>query len=123
MARYIGIDLGTSSTLVFIRGKGVVLEEPTVAAVRRSTGELIETGLEAEYMLGRTPPGIEVIRPMSEGVISKYDITLELLRQFLKTAMGKRQIFKPYGLPWQETQPNKSTFHTLPMHLPTMPIL
>ena len=96
MARYIGIDLGTSSTLVFIRGKGVVLEEPTVAAVRQSTGELIETGLEAEYMLGRTPPGIEVIRPMSEGVISKYDITLELLRQFLKTAMGKRQIFKPY---------------------------
>lgn len=96
MARYIGIDLGTSTTLVFIRGKGVVLEEPSAVAVSKTTGELLEVGTEAAYLAGKTPPDVEVIRPMSEGVISKYEYTLEMLRYFLRSAMPKRQIFKPY---------------------------
>jgi len=79
LARFIGIDLGTSSVLIYIKGKGIVLDEPSVVAVNDETGELIESGREAMLMLGRTPPGISVIKPMSEGVISKYEVTLKML--------------------------------------------
>ena len=96
MAKLIGIDLGTSSVLIFIRGKGIVLEEPSVAAIDSKTGELTEVGKEALLMLGRTPSEIEVVRPMRDGVISKYEITLSMLRRFIKNAIGKNQIFKPF---------------------------
>ncbi|MBE6718220.1 MAG: rod shape-determining protein [Ruminococcaceae bacterium] len=95
MARYIGIDLGTSSVLIYIKGKGIVLDEPSVVAVNDETGELIEIGKEAVLMLGKTPPGISVIKPMSEGVISKYEVTLTMLQHFLKKAISVSQIFKP----------------------------
>lgn len=95
MARYIGIDLGTSSVLIYIKGKGIVLDEPSAVAVNDETGELIEVGKEALLMQGKTPPGISVIKPMSEGVISKYEVTLAMLQHFLKKAISVSQIFKP----------------------------
>ena len=95
MARYIGIDLGTSSVLIYVKGKGIVLDEPSAVAVNDETGELIEIGKEALMMLGKTPPGISVIKPMSEGVISKYEVTLTMLQQFIKKATAMSQIFKP----------------------------
>lgn len=95
MARYIGIDLGTSSVLIYVKGKGIVLDEPSAVAVNDETGEIIEIGKEALMMLGKTPPGISVIKPMSEGVISKYEFTLTMLQQFIKKATSISQIFKP----------------------------
>lgn len=95
MARYIGIDLGTSSVLIYIKGKGIVLDEPSAVAVDNETGEVIEIGKEALLMSGKTPSGISVIKPMSEGVISKYEVTLKMLQQFIKKATPISQIFKP----------------------------
>ncbi len=95
MARYIGIDLGTSSVLIYVKGKGVVLDEPSAVAVNDESGEIVEIGKEALLMLGKTPPGISVIKPMSEGVISKYEVTLKMLQQFIKKATPISQIFKP----------------------------
>lgn len=95
MARYIGIDLGTSSVLIYVKGKGIVLDEPSAVAVNDETGEIMEIGREALLMLGKTPPGISVIKPMSEGVISKYEVTLEMLKLFIKKASAMTRIFKP----------------------------
>ena len=95
MARYIGIDLGTSSVLIYVKGKGIVLDEPSVVAVNDESGELVEIGKDALLMLGKTPEGISVIRPMSEGVISKYEVTLTMLQYFIKKATAISQIFKP----------------------------
>ncbi len=95
MARYIGIDLGTSSVLIYVKGKGIVLDEPSVVAVNDESGELVEIGKDALLMLGKTPEGISVIRPMSEGVISKYEVTLTMLQHFIKKATAMSQIFKP----------------------------
>jgi len=75
----IGIDLGTSSTLVYVKGKGIVLNEPTVVAVNKKTGQLVAVGDAAKLMLGRTPAHIEVIRPLVEGVISDFEVTEEML--------------------------------------------
>ncbi|MBE6643623.1 MAG: rod shape-determining protein [Ruminococcaceae bacterium] len=95
LARFIGIDLGTSSVLIYVKGKGIVLDEPSAVAVNDETGELVEIGRDALMMLGRTPAGISVIKPMSEGVISKYEVTLTMLQQFIKKATAMSQIFKP----------------------------
>lgn len=75
----IGIDLGTANTLVYVKGKGVVLNEPTIVAVNHKTGQLVAVGNEAKAMLGRTPAHVEVIRPLVEGVISDFEITEEML--------------------------------------------
>ena len=75
----IGIDLGTSNTLVYIKGKGVVLNEPTIVAINRKTGQLVAVGNEAKNMLGRTPGHIEVIKPLVDGVISDFEVTEEML--------------------------------------------
>lgn len=90
----IGIDLGTASVLVYIKGKGIVLQEPSVVAIDRNTGRLLAVGEEARQMLGRTPGNIIAIRPLREGVISDYDITEKMLKHFIKKALGKR-LFKP----------------------------
>ena len=95
MARFIGIDLGTSSVLVYVKGKGIVLDEPSAVAVNDETSEIVEIGKEALLMSGKTPPGISVIKPMNEGVISKYEVTLRMLQQFIKKATPISQIFKP----------------------------
>ncbi len=94
MAKDIGIDLGTASVLVFIRGKGIVLNEPSVVAMDKSTGKLLKVGMEAQEMLGRTPGNIIAIRPLREGVISDYDMTERMLREFIHKVAGV-SIFKP----------------------------
>ena len=92
--RDIGIDLGTASILVYIRGKGIVLKEPSVVAIDKNTNQLLAVGEEARKMLGRTPGNIVAIRPLRDGVISDYDITERMLRYFIQKVCG-HHIFKP----------------------------
>jgi rod shape-determining protein MreB len=84
------VDLGTANTLVCVRGEGVVLSEPSVVAVERGTKRIMSVGLEAKRMLGRTPEGIEAVRPLKDGVIADVDVTELMLRHFLKQVMAKR---------------------------------
>ncbi|MDE6107707.1 MAG: rod shape-determining protein MreB, partial [Oscillospiraceae bacterium] len=90
----IGIDLGTASILAFVKGKGVVLREPSVVAIDKNTGKLLKVGVEAQQMLGRTPGNIVAIRPLREGVISDYDMTERMLREFIRKISSFR-LFKP----------------------------
>lgn len=91
----IGIDLGTASVLVFKKGKGIVLHEPSVVAIDRNTDKVIAVGEEARQMLGRTPGHIVAVRPLKEGVIADYDTTEKMLTYFIRKIMGKRMFFKP----------------------------
>lgn len=91
----IGIDLGTANILVFRRGKGVVLNEPTVVAIAANTGKVLAVGNEARDMLGRTPGNITAIRPLKDGVIADYTTTLKMLEYILDKVCGKRRIFHP----------------------------
>ncbi len=91
----IGIDLGTSSILVYAKGQGIVLREPSVVAVERSNGKLIAIGSEAKEIMGRAPANIAVIRPLKDGVISNYDITARMLKFFLKKVVKNGSLFKP----------------------------
>ena len=86
----LGIDLGTASVLVYIRGKGVVLKEPSVVAFDRDTQKIKAIGEDARLMLGRTPGNITAIRPLRQGVISDYTVTEKMLRYFIQKAIGKR---------------------------------
>ena len=90
----IGIDLGTASVLVYVKGKGVVLREPSVVAMDKNTGKLLKVGAEANAMLGRTPGNIIAMRPLREGVISDYDMTERMLKEFIKKVTSFR-LFKP----------------------------
>lgn len=94
-SRDIGIDLGTANTLVFVRGKGIVLREPSVVAIRRDTGEILAVGEEAKRMIGRTPGNIVAIRPMKDGVIADFDVTQTMLRHFILKAYRRKSILKP----------------------------
>ena len=85
----IGIDLGTSSVLIYIKGQGIVLKEPSVVAVDRNTNEVISVGEKARKMIGKAPANINVIRPLREGVISDYNITEIMLKYFIKKVLGK----------------------------------
>lgn len=91
----IGIDLGTASILVYIRGKGVVLKEPSVVAFDSNTHKIQAIGEDARLMLGRTPGNITTVRPMKEGVISDYTVTEKMMRYFIQKAVGKRNYRKP----------------------------
>ncbi len=91
----IGIDLGTASILVYIKGKGVVLKEPSVVAIDRETNEIKAIGEEARLMIGRTPGNIVAIRPLRQGVISDYKVTEKMLKYFIRKAVGKRTFRKP----------------------------
>lgn len=91
----IGIDLGTASVLVYIKDKGIVLQEPSVVAIDRNTDEVLAVGIEARKMLGRTPGNITAIRPLRDGVISDYEVTERMLRYFINKTCGKRRFFKP----------------------------
>ena len=84
----IGIDLGTSSVLVYVKGQGIVLREPSVVAVDTQTDRIIKVGREAQYMQGRTPEHIVTVRPLKNGVISRYDVTLKMLQHFIRRACG-----------------------------------
>nr|WP_300129606.1 rod shape-determining protein MreB [uncultured Butyricicoccus sp.] len=90
----IGIDLGTASVLVYVKGKGIVLNEPSVVAVDKQTGKILSVGESAQKMLGRTPGNIVAIRPMREGVISDYEMTERMIKEFIRKVMGFR-LFKP----------------------------
>ena len=90
----IGIDLGTASVLVYIRGKGIVMQEPSVVAIDKNTNKILEVGEEARKMLGRTPGNIVAIRPLRDGVISDFDITEKMLKYFIKKATGA-SLMKP----------------------------
>jgi len=88
-ANEIAVDLGTSNTLVYVRGEGIVLNEPSVVAVEKATGKVKGIGLEAKRMLGRTPEGIQAVRPLKDGVIADFDVTEKMLRYFLSTIIQK----------------------------------
>lgn len=94
MEKTSGIDLGTASILAFVKGKGVVLREPSVVAIDKNTGKLLKVGTDAQQMLGRTPGNIVAIRPLREGVISDYDMTERMLREFIRKVSSFR-LFKP----------------------------
>lgn len=91
----IGVDLGTANVLVYIKGKGIVLREPSVVAIDRDTNKVLAIGEEARRMLGRTPGNIVAIRPLREGVIADYDSTERMLRHFISKVAGKSMLFKP----------------------------
>ena len=91
----IGIDLGTASILVYIKGKGVVLKEPSVVAIDRDSNKIMAIGEEARLMIGRTPGNIIAVRPLRQGVISDYTVTEKMLKYFINKAVGKRTLRKP----------------------------
>lgn len=91
----IGIDLGTASVLVFKKGKGIVLHEPSVVAIDKNSDKVIAVGEEARQMLGRTPGHIVAVRPLKDGVIADYDMTERMLTYFIKKVIGRKFFFKP----------------------------
>src|SRR5678809_597059 len=98
----LAIDLGTANTLIYLRGKGVVLDEPSVVAIRQEGGPngkrvIQEVGIAAKQMLGRTPGNITAIRPMKDGVIADFTVTEQMLKQFIKKVLESR-LFSPS--PW-----------------------
>ena len=95
MSTDIGIDLGTASILVYIKGKGVVLKEPSVVAFDRDTNKIKAIGEEARLMLGRTPGNIVAVRPLRQGVISDYTVTEKMIKYFIQKALGKKTFRKP----------------------------
>ena len=88
-ASEIAVDLGTSNTLIYVRGEGIVLNEPSVVAVEKGSGKVKGIGLEAKRMLGRTPDGIIAVRPLKDGVIADFDVTEKMLRYFLSSIINK----------------------------------
>jgi len=95
MSNDIGIDLGTASILVYIKGKGVVLKEPSVVAIDRDADKIMAIGEDARLMIGRTPGNIVAVRPLRQGVISDYTMTEKMLKYFINKAVGKRTLRKP----------------------------
>ena len=94
-ARDIGIDLGTANTLIYVKGKGIVLREPSVVAINRYTKEVLAVGNEAKEMVGRTPDSIIAVRPLSEGVISDFSMTYKMIKFFLKKVLKGGIFAKP----------------------------
>lgn len=96
LGKDIGIDLGTANSMVYVKGKGIVLNEPSVVAIQRDTGTVLAVGEEAKKMIGRTPGNIIAIRPMKDGVIADFEITHSMLKHFIeKVVKGKSLFFKP----------------------------
>lgn len=94
-SRDVGIDLGTANTVLYVRGEGIVLNEPSIVAIRRDTHEVLAVGNEAKRMLGRTPGTIDAIRPMKDGVIADFDITESMLRYFIRKVHDRRTLISP----------------------------
>ncbi len=91
----IGIDLGTANTLVYVRGKGILVREPSVVAINKNIKKVMAVGEEAKKMIGRTPGNIVAIRPMKDGVIADFDVTQSMLKYFIKKAYGRNRFIKP----------------------------
>ncbi len=94
-ARDIGIDLGTANVLIHVKGKGIVLNEPSVVAMDRNTGRVLEVGEAARRMVGRTPGNIDAIRPLKDGVIADFDVTEAMLKYFIDKINVKGFLSKP----------------------------
>ncbi len=110
VSKKIGIDLGTANTLVFMKGKGILINEPSVVALKRGTNEVIAIGLEAKDMIEKTPIDIVTIRPLKDGVIADFEITRIMLKYFIKKALKTFQIVKPIiviGIPSKVTSVEK----------------
>ncbi|MBP2649619.1 MAG: mreB [Firmicutes bacterium] len=105
-----GIDLGTANTLVHVKGKGIVLNEPSVVAIQRDTGEVLAVGEEAKQMIGRTPGNIVAIRPLKDGVIADFDVTQAMLKYFIRKAISSQSFIRPrviVGVPSGVTEVEK----------------
>ena len=90
-----GIDLGTSTTLVYVKGQGIVLWEPSVVAINQDTGDLLAVGTEAKKMIGKTPANITAFRPMRDGVIADFEVTEKMIRHFIKKVHNRRSLLHP----------------------------
>ncbi|TMD05568.1 MAG: rod shape-determining protein [Chloroflexi bacterium] len=95
LAKKIGIDLGTSTVLVYVRGEGIVINEPSLVAVNRDGSRILAVGTQAREMVGRTPESIQVVRPMRDGVIADFVATEGMLHYFIARVQGRQRIFKP----------------------------
>ena len=95
IGRDMAVDLGTANTLVYVRGRGIVLNEPSVVAINQDTGAILAVGLEAKRMIGRTPGNIIAIRPLKDGVIADFDTTERMLRYFIQKVHRRRYLAKP----------------------------
>ena len=105
-----GIDLGTANTLVHVKGRGIVLREPSVVAIQRDTGEVLAVGEEAKQMIGRTPGNIVAIRPLKDGVIADFDVTQSMLKYFIRKSMDTKSFIRPrvvVGVPSGVTEVEK----------------
>lgn len=91
----LGIDLGTATVLVYMKGKGIVLKEPSVVAMNKNTGKVLAVGSEARKMIGRTPGNIVAVRPLKDGVISDYDVTEKMLQELINKVCGNKKITTP----------------------------
>jgi len=94
-SRNIGIDLGTATTLVYVKGRGIILEEPSVVAYEKKNNRILKVGKEARAMIGRTPRGVYTVRPLQNGVIANFEVTAEMLRYFIKIIFKRNQFIKP----------------------------
>lgn len=94
-SRNLGIDLGTANTLIFMKGKGIIIREPSVVAVDTRTNVVKSVGREAKSVIGRTPGSITAVRPLKDGVIADFDITTAMLQKFIQKAINKKTIFRP----------------------------
>ena len=95
MTKDMGIDLGTANTLVYIKGQGIVVREPSVVAIRDDSKAVLAVGEEAKRMIGRTPGNIVAIRPMKDGVIADFDVTQSMLSYFIQKAAAKKGVVSP----------------------------
>ncbi|GAA4504896.1 rod shape-determining protein [Actinoallomurus oryzae] len=95
LGRDMAVDLGTANTLVYVRGRGIVLNEPSVVAINTHTGKIVAVGIEAKRMIGRTPGNIVAVRPLKDGVIADFDVTERMLRYFIQKVHKRRHFAKP----------------------------
>lgn len=115
----VAIDLGTANTLVYVKGKGIVLNEPSVVAIDKGSGEVLAVGREAKGMLGRTPDQISAVRPLQDGVIADFEITEQLLREFISKVQQRRFLIRPriiICVPSGITEVEKRAVHDSAVH-------
>src|SRR4249920_4259108 len=95
LGRDMAVDLGTANTLVYVRGRGIALNEPSVVALNTNTGKIVAVGVQAKRMIGRTPGNIVATRPLKDGVIADFDVTERMLRYFIQKVHRRRHLAKP----------------------------
>ena len=95
LSKKIGIDLGTSTVLIYVKGEGIVINEPSLVAVNRDGTRILAVGKDAFEMVGRAPDTIQIVRPMREGVIADFVVTEGMLHHFIGRVQGRQRIFKP----------------------------